>query len=83
MLCFGGNYFWGFHTYIWAYKHGIRAQGQFWPKRLGLGWGQAGYLGRIGSAGAAVGFSDALKGFFDVFATARPSGFLAEIANYF
>jgi hypothetical protein len=48
-----------------------------------LGWAQAGYLGRIGSAGAAIGFSHAFEGFLDVFATARPGGFLADIAGYF
>ena len=48
-----------------------------------MGWAQAGYKGRIGSAGAAVGFSHALKGFFDVFATARPGGFLADLTGYF
>ena len=62
---------------------GIRAQGRFWPKRLGLGWARAGYQGRIGLAGAAVGFGHALQGFLNVFAAARPGGFLADIANYF
>ena len=65
------------------YRRGICAQGRFLPKRLGLGWAQAGYLGRIGSAGAAVGFGHAFEGFFDVFAAARPSGFLADLAGYF
>ena len=83
MLCSGGKDFWGFHTYIWAYKHGIRAQGQFWPKRLGLGWGQAGYLGRIGSTGAAVGFCHAFESFFYVLAAARPGGLLADFAGDF
>ena len=63
------------------YRRGIRAQERFWPKRLGLGWAQAGYQGRIGSAGAAVSFGHALKGFFNVFATARPGGFLANLTN--
>ena len=30
-----------------------------------------------------VGFSHAFEGFLDVFATARPGGFLADIAGYF
>ena len=62
------------------FRRGIRAQGRFWPKRLGLAWEQAGYLGRIGSAGAAVGFSHAFERFFDMFAAARPGGFLADLA---
>jgi hypothetical protein len=48
-----------------------------------LRWAQAGYLGRIGSAGAAVGYSHTFEGFFDMFATARPGGFLADIAGDF
>jgi len=48
-----------------------------------LGWAQAGNQGRISSAGAAVGFSHAFKGFLDVFAAARPGGFLAYLAGYF
>ena len=80
MLCFGEKNFWGF---IPIYKRGIRAQGRFWPKRLGLGWVQAGYLGRIRSAGAAVGFSHAFEGFFNVFAAARPGGFLAGLTSDF
>jgi hypothetical protein len=48
-----------------------------------LGWAQAGNLGRIRSAGAAISFGDALQGFFYVFAAARPGGFLADIAGYF
>jgi len=48
-----------------------------------LDWAQAGYLGRIGSAGAAVGFRDAFESFFNMFAAARPGGLLADIAGYF
>ena len=73
----------GFHTYIYVFRDEIRAQGRYWPKRLGLGWAQAGNLGRIGSAGAAIGFSHAFEGFLDVFATARPGGFLADFTSDF
>jgi len=83
MLCSGEKNFWGFHTYIYVYGDGIRAQDRFWPKSLGLRWAQAGYLGRIGSAGAAVGFSHAFESFFNMFAAARPGGFLANLAGYF
>jgi hypothetical protein len=62
------------------YRRGIRPQGLFWPQRLGLGWAQAGYPGRIGSAGAAVGFGYTFEGFFDVLAASRPGGFLANLA---
>jgi hypothetical protein len=48
-----------------------------------LGWAQAGYLGRIGSAGAAIGFSNAFERFFNVLAAARPGGFLAKFADNF
>jgi hypothetical protein len=48
-----------------------------------LGWAQAGYQGRIRSAGAAIGFSYALERFFNVLAAARPGGFLADIAGNF
>jgi hypothetical protein len=48
-----------------------------------LDWAQAGYLGRIGSASAAIGFGYSLKGFFDVLAAARPGGLLADIAGDF
>jgi hypothetical protein len=48
-----------------------------------LDWAQAGYLGRIESAGAAIGFSHAFEGFLDMFAAAKPGGFLAGIAGYF
>ncbi len=65
------------------FRRGIRAQSRFWPKRLGLGWAQAGYLGRIGSAGAAIGFSNAFERFFNVLAAARPGGFLANLAGDF
>ena len=65
------------------YERGIRAQDQFWPKRLGLGWAQAGYQARIGSAGAAVGFSHAFERFLYVIAAARPGGFLTDSAGYF
>jgi hypothetical protein len=65
------------------YRRGIRAQDRFWPKSLGLGWAQAGYLGRIGSAGAAVGFGYSLKSLFDVLAAARPGGFLADLTGNF
>ena len=57
--------------------------GLFWPGWLGSGWAQAGNQGRIRSAGAAVGFGHALKGFFDVLATARPGGFLTDITSDF
>jgi hypothetical protein len=80
MLCSGKK---NFGDFIPIYRRGIRAQGRFWPKRLGLGWVQAGYLGRIGSAGAAIGFRHALKGFFYVFAAARPGGFLAGLTSDF
>ena len=36
----------------------------------GIGWAQAGNQGRIGSAGAAVDFGHAFKGFFYVLAAA-------------
>ena len=72
-----------FGDFIPIYRRGIRAQERFWPKRLGLGWAQAGYLGRIGSAGAALGFCYAFEGFLDVLAAARPGGFLADLAGYF
>ena len=65
------------------YRRGIRAQDRFWPKRLGLGWAQAGYQGRIGSAGAAVGFGYAFEGFLYVLATARPCGLHTEFTGYF
>ena len=48
-----------------------------------MGWVQAGYLGRIGSAGATVGFNEAFEGFLNVFAAARPGGFLADLTGYF
>jgi len=48
-----------------------------------LSWAQAGYLARIGSAGAAIGFSHAFEGFLYMFAAARPSGLLADIAGNF
>jgi hypothetical protein len=48
-----------------------------------LDWAQAGFQGRIGLTGAAIGFEHALKGFFNMFATARPGGFLTDIAGDF
>jgi hypothetical protein len=48
-----------------------------------LDWAQAGYLGRIGSAGAAIGLSYAVEGFFYVLAAARPGGFLTNLAGDF
>ena len=80
MLCSGEK---NFRKFIPIYRHGIRAQGRLWSKRLRSCWAQAGYLGRIGSAGAAVGFGHSLKSLFDVFAAARPGGFLADLAGYF
>jgi hypothetical protein len=67
MLCSGGK---NFGESIPIYRRGIRAQARFWPKRLGLRWAQAGYIGRIGSAGAAVGFSNTLQSLFYVLAAA-------------
>ena len=72
-----------FGDFIPIYRRGIRAQDRFWPKRLGLGWADAGYLGRIGSADAAVGFSHAFEGYINVLAAARPGDLLADIAGYF
>jgi hypothetical protein len=80
MLCSGEK---NFGDFIPIYRRGIRAQDRFWPKRLGFSWAQAGNQGRIGSAGAAVGFSHAFKGFFDMFAAARPGGFLTDFTSYF
>jgi hypothetical protein len=80
MLCSGEKNFWNFRP---TDRYGIRAQGRFWPKRLGLRWAQAGYLGRIGSAGAAVSFNNALEGFFNVLAAARPGGFLTDLTGDF
>ena len=65
------------------YRRGTRALGRFWPKRLGLGWAQAENQGRIGSAGAAVGFSHAFERFFNMFAAARPGGFLTDLTGDF
>ena len=65
------------------YRRGIRAQDRFWPKGLGFGWAQAGNRGRIGSAGAAVGFNHAFERFFYVLAAARPGGFLADLTYDF
>jgi hypothetical protein len=50
-----------------------------------LGWAQTGNLGRIRSAGAAVGYGYGygFEGFLDVFAAARPRGFITNIAGYF
>ena len=39
-------------------------------------------MGRIGSAGVAVGFDDAFEDFLDVFPAARPAGFLTNLAGY-
>ena len=72
-----------FGDFLPIYWRGIRAQDRFWPKGLGFGWARAGNQGRIGSAGAAVDFGHAFKGFFDVFAAARPGGFLTDITSDF
>jgi hypothetical protein len=65
------------------YGSEIRVPGRFWPVGLGLGWAQAVNQVRIRSAGAAVGFGHALKGFLDVLATARPGSFLADLTRHF
>ena len=72
-----------FGDFIPIYRRGIRAQGPFWPGWLGLGWAQAGNQGRIGSAGAAIGFGYAFERFLDVLPAARPGGFLADLAGDF
>jgi hypothetical protein len=51
--------------------------------KLGLDWAKAIYVGRNGSAGAAVGFGDAFEDFLDEFPAAKPDSFLANLAGYF